>query len=216
MTNKNTTTKAKDSEEVKKKETDQSKDQNVESKDGVVGNISYQEGNDTKGEEEALKSKENDSIEKNDFSWADEKMSVGKTVALPEWEGFWFKEIASGKTFVLTKEGKVLDNPDEKYKEETGWEEIEPTEDQQKALEKFWEGKRSKKEKSFTGLKAKAYNKGRGTGFIKLKKHISIKDLQDRKNLPNDVSRTSEFVMTNDLVYDLENQQLTNKKISKI
>ena len=43
-------------------------------------------------------------------------MSIGAVVKLPEWKGFWFQDMSTGKTFVLTKDNEILDTPDEQCK----------------------------------------------------------------------------------------------------
>lgn len=55
------------------------------------------------------------------YAEAEKLMLKGELIKLPEWEGFWFGNIKTGKVFVFTKEGKILDNPETKYKERNDW-----------------------------------------------------------------------------------------------
>lgn len=209
----------------------------VETK-GVEGTISSDEGKYTEEEKESLKSKENGGIENDDeesseeelgsaegmtYEEADVEMDYGQAVKLPEWVGFWFKEIGTDKTFVLTKDGEVLDTPHEEYKERNDWQLVEPTDEQSEILGKFWSkrelGKTAEDNKrqhdEISEAKAVAYNRHRGMSFKKLSKKISLEDLQSRKNLPLDSGRTSEFILDNGLVFSLE-RGLTHENKSNL
>lgn len=216
MTKKKTTTKAKDVVVVNKQEESVETKNISDDKNNVLEEtISKEEGKDTSSEKESLKSKDTASSQNNDFNWAEEQMRAGKLVSLPTWAGFWFKDIATDKTYVLTREGEIVDTPHDQYKAVEEWSEVEATEEQAELLNEFWAKKNEVAAKDFNSLKAVAYNRGRNTSFLKLKTKISIKDLDKRKKLPNDVARTSEFIMDNGFVYDLESNQLTKKQISK-
>lgn len=192
---------------------------------GDIKNVS--EGKDTQEEKEALKTKEIEQ-EQNPligmpYEQAEEEMKVGNLVALPDWEGFWFKQISDPeKTYVLTKEGKIVDTPHEKYKDSDAWQVVQANEEQDALLAEFWEKKNEEVQKAagenykkLISLKAEAYNRVKGTSFIKLSKKISYEDLKDRKNLPSDSSRDSEFILSDGSVFDLESSRVTNQNLSE-
>lgn len=71
------------------------------------------------------------------YAEAEKVMNAGGLIKLPEWEGFWFKNLNTDKVYVFTKEGEILDTPHEKYKESNYWQEYTPNEDQFKKLSEF-------------------------------------------------------------------------------
>jgi len=87
-------------------------------------------------DEQSLKERalENESKEKPDgmtFEEAEKILNDGNLIALPEWEGFWVKNIENGELLVLTKEGEVLNTPNEEYKKRTDWIKVDATQEQE-------------------------------------------------------------------------------------
>lgn len=72
------------------------------------------------------------------FEEAEKLMDQGLCVTLPEWEGFWFKKTKTGEILVLTRDGVILDTPWEGSKQRNDWRVVEPTEDQTKILDDYW------------------------------------------------------------------------------
>src|SRR5690606_3684695 len=119
---------------------------------------------------------------------------------------------------VYTKDGEILDTPDEEYKERKDWITTSPTEEQTEGLRAFWEkrkevsAKDSKKQyEDQAKLKAVAYNNGFGTSFRKLEKEISIKNLIGRHKIPAEIPRDAEFLMENAQVFNYAESQLTHR-----
>lgn len=164
------------------------------------------------------------------YEQAEIDLNIGAAIKLPEWKGCWFNDITTGKTYVLLDDGNIVDTPHESYKERNDWQIAELTDEQNSIIKEFWNTLSASKEQDvdaaqkeieednikqneeYNKLHAIAYNRGKNTSFIKLKKTISIEDLHERKHLPYDAVRDSEFVMNNGYVFDLESSQLTNKK----
>jgi len=65
-------------------------------------------------------------------------MGRGKLIALPEWGGFWFKNIKTDEILVFTKEGEITDTPFEEFKKRNDWITVEPTEEQQKEMDEYF------------------------------------------------------------------------------
>lgn len=241
MTKKKTTTAKAKAAEVEKKEpkkteiqaetkkvetaTDDpsTKEASKQSETTVESTKNISEGKDTSKVKEGLKSPE---IKSNGFDYlqAEEKMDLGHPVTLPEWGGFWFKPHEDpSKTYVLTKEGEVLDTPHEEYKERKDWKIAEPTKEQEQILEKFWKKRQqnidseaSKQKEDYDSLNAVAHARSVNGAFVKLKKKISISDLSERKNLPVETERQSLFLMDNGFVFDLEKGELTTRQEQEI
>lgn len=72
------------------------------------------------------------------FEEAEKILNDGNLIALPEWEGFWFKNMENGEILVLTKDGEILDTPWEGSKQRTDWKKVEATQEQEKILENYW------------------------------------------------------------------------------
>lgn len=68
------------------------------------------------------------------FEEAEKQLSIGNLVSLPEWEGFWFKNIETDQLLVFTKDGEVLDTPQEEFKLREDWITIEPSPEQEESL----------------------------------------------------------------------------------
>lgn len=68
------------------------------------------------------------------FQAAETLLKRGNCIALPEWGGFWFIEIKTGKTLVLTKEGIIVDTPWEEFKKCNDWKVVVPNPEQEKIL----------------------------------------------------------------------------------
>lgn len=90
------------------------------------------------------------------FEEATEFIKIGECIALPEWGGFWFAK-KNGEILVLTKEGLILNTPDQIYKERNDWMVVQPNEAQQKLLEEYF--KESPQELTF-GEAIEALKKG--------------------------------------------------------
>lgn len=204
---------------------DASKDSKQAIKEATESNETSKTNKDASKEKESLKSTENQSNENQDdtpkgmtFVEADILMNEGGVAKLPEWEGFWFKDMQSGETFVYTKDGEILDTPHEEYKDRNDWITTSPTEEQSEGLRAFWEKrkevsvKESKKQaEDQAKLKAVAYNNGFGTSFRKLDKKISIEKLQSREDVPAEVPVNAEFLMDNAQVFNYAESQLTHR-----
>ncbi len=72
------------------------------------------------------------------FEEAEKILNDGNLIALPEWEGFWFKNMENGELLVFTKEVEILDTPHEEYKKRTDWKKVDATQEQEKILENYW------------------------------------------------------------------------------
>jgi|SRR6188768_932186 len=73
------------------------------------------------------------------FEEADELAKKGLLISLPFWGGFWFRDIFSQKLLVFTKEGEILDTPDESYKEREDWGEYLATDEQYAKLTAYFD-----------------------------------------------------------------------------
>lgn len=71
------------------------------------------------------------------FEAADRFCLIGLCIALPEWEGFWFRNIKTGKLLVFTKEKEILDTPSHVFKLRNDWMVVKPNEVQEKLLEEY-------------------------------------------------------------------------------
>lgn len=71
------------------------------------------------------------------FEEADKWLEKGLCIALPEWTGFWFKNIKTGETLVLTKDGEIVDTPHEIYKERSDWKVVKVTDNQLKIISDY-------------------------------------------------------------------------------
>jgi hypothetical protein len=56
------------------------------------------------------------------FEEAEVFLNIGELVKLPEWGGFWFKNLKTDKIYVYTKDDVIVDTPFDKYKERNDWE----------------------------------------------------------------------------------------------
>lgn len=74
------------------------------------------------------------------WTQADHVLDDAQCVKLPEWEGFWFKSLKTGDIYVLTKDGEVLNTPQEEYKLREDWIVAVPTKEQYAILEEFFNG----------------------------------------------------------------------------
>jgi len=72
------------------------------------------------------------------YEEAEKLLETGKLISLPEWEGFWFGNIKTGETLVLTKEGEILNTPNPEFKERNDWKEVDATPEQQKLLDDYF------------------------------------------------------------------------------
>jgi len=72
------------------------------------------------------------------YEEAEKLLETGKLISLPEWEGFWFGNIKTGETLVLTKEGEILNTPNPEFKERNDWKEVDATPEQQKLLDYYF------------------------------------------------------------------------------
>lgn len=147
------------------------------------------------------------------FAEAELAMDTGSLIKLPKWGGFWFKDITSGKTYVLTKEGEIVDNLEEEHKESNEWEIAEPTSEQEILLSDFFEKLNSELPRA-SDLKVIGFNRRKGGQFEKIKKQISFEQLTNREGLPGEVNRDSEILLSDGSVYDYEKQQITQQKAS--
>ena len=73
------------------------------------------------------------------FEVAEELLNKGELVALPEWEGFWFKNIKKDELLVFTKDGDILDTPHDEYKLRNDWKLAEATPEQKEKLDQYFE-----------------------------------------------------------------------------
>jgi hypothetical protein len=72
------------------------------------------------------------------YAEAEELMNQGELIALPEWGGFWFKDIKTDEVVVLTKEGEITKTPWEECKERNDWVTVEATTEQKAILENYF------------------------------------------------------------------------------
>jgi len=73
------------------------------------------------------------------FEEADELRKIGECIALPEWEGFWFGNIKTGKLLVFTKEEEILDTPSQVFKLRNDWKVVTPTAEQLSRIKNYFE-----------------------------------------------------------------------------
>lgn len=71
---------------------------------------------------------------------AEKELKLGNLIALPEWGGFWFKNlnVDSDEVLVLTKEGEITNTPFEEFKERNDWVVVDATSEQEKLLENYF------------------------------------------------------------------------------
>ncbi len=74
---------------------------------------------------------------------AEQILNIGECVKLPEWEGLWFKSLLKDQLFVLTKDGEILDTPQEEYKLREDWIVAIPNKEQYAILDEFFNGSSS-------------------------------------------------------------------------
>lgn len=84
------------------------------------------------------------------YEEAEKLLKIGELIALPEWKGFWFNDIKTGKTMVLTKEGDVINTPLDEFKERNDWLTVEATEEQGKLLDVYFAQKEESKKVELT------------------------------------------------------------------
>jgi len=73
------------------------------------------------------------------YEEAEKFLKVGQLIALPEWEGFWFNNIKTDETLVLTKEGEITETPWEICKERNDWRVVDATDEQDQLLRDYFE-----------------------------------------------------------------------------
>lgn len=73
------------------------------------------------------------------FEEAEQLVNTGHLIALPEWKGFWFKNLKTNELLVLTKEGEITKSIVDEFKERNDWKVVNPTEEQAELLEDYWE-----------------------------------------------------------------------------
>jgi hypothetical protein len=73
------------------------------------------------------------------FEEAEQLVNTGHLIALPEWKGFWFKNLKTNELLVLTKEGEITKSIFDEFKERNDWKVVNPTEEQAELLEDYWE-----------------------------------------------------------------------------
>jgi len=152
------------------------------------------------------------------YKEASELMSLGAVIKLPEWEGFWFQDMTTGQTFVLTKDNEILDTPDERFKSRIDWEVSTPNKDQEKLLKEFWaksqkkfEGQGEKINKDNASKKVVAVNSRPGSSFHKLEKPISLKKLETRESLPAIHTIDSQYLLDSGEIYSFKDNSITNE-----
>jgi len=77
------------------------------------------------------------------FEEAEILMGLGELIALPEWGGFWFKNLnvenlEERETLVFTKEGEITNTPFEEFKERNDWITVDATPEQQEILDEYF------------------------------------------------------------------------------
>jgi len=109
-----------------------------------LGENGYEVGDTLVYEEEKpwYKKEEKEKSDGMSFEEAELILNDGNLISLPEWEGFWFKNLISGQLLVLTKDGEILDTPHDEYKLRTDWISVEATPEQELALEKYFNPKK--------------------------------------------------------------------------
>lgn len=81
-------------------------------------------------------------IPKYSFEEAELLSNDGLYIKLPEWKGFWFKDVDEDKMLVLTKDGEILDNPMDEYKERNDWVVAGADQDQELLVETYFSSKK--------------------------------------------------------------------------
>jgi hypothetical protein len=87
-------------------------------------------------------SKEFANIQEDDlltYEEAEKLLKTGSLIALPEWGGFWFNNIKTDETLVLTKDGEITETPWEICKERNDWRVVEATDEQNQLLRDYFE-----------------------------------------------------------------------------
>ncbi len=73
------------------------------------------------------------------FQEAEKELDLGNLISLPEWEGFWFKDLINGQLLVFTKDNEILDTPHEEYKLRNDWTIVEATPEQESILRNYFD-----------------------------------------------------------------------------
>jgi len=73
------------------------------------------------------------------YEEAEKLLKTGSLIALPEWGGFWFNNIKTNETLVLTKDGEITETPWEICKERNDWRIVEATDEQDQLLRDYFE-----------------------------------------------------------------------------
>lgn len=87
-------------------------------------------------EEEALPAE--NKLEGMKYEEAEKLLNLGELIALPEWGGFWFKNLNVDGILVLTKEGEIVNTPHEEYKERKDWITVKANPEQEKLLDDYF------------------------------------------------------------------------------
>lgn len=74
------------------------------------------------------------------YEEAEKELKTGNLIALPEWGGFWFKNLNldNDEILVLTKEGEITNTPFDEFKERNDWTTVEATPEQQLLLDEYF------------------------------------------------------------------------------
>lgn len=156
------------------------------------------------------------------YDEAKKLLETGGLIKLPDWQGFWFADIDNPEqVYVLTKEGEVLDNPMEEYKESNEWTVAEPTPEQSQIISDFWFKKEQDEEAAkiqkdledeyneSISRKAVLYNMAFDGSFSKVEHNVTLKDLQSRKKSIKDAV---EIVLEDGSIFNAITLSVTNKK----
>ena len=73
------------------------------------------------------------------YEEAEKLLKTGSLIALPEWGGFWFNNIKTGETLVITKEGEITKATWEICKERNDWRVVDATDEQDQLLRDYFE-----------------------------------------------------------------------------
>lgn len=72
------------------------------------------------------------------YDEAEKLMEQGELIALPEWGGFWFKNIKTNEINVYTKDNVITNTPFGEFKDRNDWIIVEATPEQKKEMKDYF------------------------------------------------------------------------------
>lgn len=143
------------------------------------------------------------------YEEAEKLINLGALIALPEWEGFWFKNlkvenVQESKVLVLTKEGEITDTPLEECKERNDWVVVEATPEQEKILDDYFASvKKPELVAELTQEEADTLIKAENAKILEMNTvnaeevTIGVSDEPSQHVVPEVVSKTAKTAKTN-------------------